>query len=208
MVSDVVMPSVGLTAALIAVIMIIVLIVLALYLYVAFAWMTIAKRRNHKYPWFAFIPILNVLQIIQIGGLHWAWIFTSVPVIFSLFFPEGIKYTLLSLALAIPLMIVMTVAMWRVLEKENYAGEWALLYAGMIIPVVNFFASIGYMVLIGVVAWGKKRSAPEAPVKAPSRSTAVKPAVRKAPVKKVKTSKKPSKKVKKKAYKKASSRKK
>lgn len=62
-------------AFIMAFILMAVLIFIALYIYNSLAWMTIGKKLRYKYPWLAWIPIVNGAMILQMGGFHWAWIF-------------------------------------------------------------------------------------------------------------------------------------
>lgn len=110
------------------------LVFLAVYVYHAFAWMTIAKKLKYKHPWFAWIPILNLVMILQLGGFHWAWIFlTFIPVLGW-----------------IALFVMMIISTWRIFEKRKYPGWFSL---SMIIPKVG---GILYLIAIGFVAWKDK----------------------------------------------------
>jgi len=122
----------GILGALIALgIVFAILVVAALYIYGAWAWMTIARKLKHKYPWLAWIPIANLAMILQLGGFHWAWIFLIL-------FP---------IAGWIALLVLGIIATWRIFEKRNYPGWFSL---SIIIPEIGF---VLYMVAIGFVAW-------------------------------------------------------
>ena len=105
---------------------------LALYIYCALALMYVAKKRNVKNGWFAFIPILNVYLMTQVADLP-AW------------------WTLVVLLPIIPLLggLAMMAAMiyfwWLIAEKLHKPGWWGIL---MIVPIVN-------LVILGILAWGK-----------------------------------------------------
>ncbi len=112
-----------------------VILSLAVYIYVALAWMKIAKEMNHKHPWLAWIPIANVAMIFQLGKFHWAWIFLMlVPVLGWL---------------AIGVLAI--ISTWRIFEKRKYPGWFSL--AG-IIPKIG---GILYLIALGFVAWKKKK---------------------------------------------------
>lgn len=107
----------------------------ALYIYHALAWQTVARKFRHKYPWLAWIPFANFAQILQLGGFHWAWIFLALIPILGW----------------IALMVIGVIALWRICDKLRYPGWFSL---GAIIPKVG---PILYFVLIGFLAWGKKK---------------------------------------------------
>lgn len=107
----------------------------ALYIYHALAWQTVARKFKHKYPWLAWIPFANLAQILQLGGFHWAWIFLMLVPILGW----------------IALFVMGVIALWRICDKLRYPGWFSL---GTIIPKVG---PILYFVLIGFLAWGKKK---------------------------------------------------
>ena len=113
------------------------LIGLALYIYVALAYMTIAKKTKTDNGWLAFIPIANIYLLTQIAEISGWWtllvLIAWIPILGGL-------------ALA-ALMIYLN---WKVFERVGKPGWWALI---ALIPVVG---SIIYLVLLGIAAWGKK----------------------------------------------------
>lgn len=114
---------------------ILVLIFLAVYVYFAIAWMTIAKKMKYQYPWLAWIPIVNIAMILQLGGFHWAWIFLIlIPVLGWL-----------------ALTVLCIIATWKIFEKRKYPGWFSL---SLIIPEVGL---ILYLIAIGFVAWKDKK---------------------------------------------------
>ena len=56
----------ALGTALAAFVLVTILILIGIYVYFAFAWYTIAKRRGHKNPWLAWIPISNIAMCLEI----------------------------------------------------------------------------------------------------------------------------------------------
>jgi len=112
----------------------------ALYIYQAWAWMVIAKKRKHKHPWLAWIPFAASAMRLQLGGFHWAWVFLFlIPVLGW-----------------IAVIVLLTISMWRIFEKQKYAGWLALSFPLMIIPKFGIFGIV-YFVVIGLVAWKKRR---------------------------------------------------
>jgi len=111
-----------------------------LYVYLGLVWSTIAKRLKHKYPWLAWIPFANVAMILQLGGFHWAWIFLI----------------LIPMLGWIALGVLGIISCWRIFEKRNYQGWLSLIPILGFVPFVGWIASIAFLVIIGIVAWGKK----------------------------------------------------
>ncbi|RME31676.1 MAG: hypothetical protein D6800_00545 [Candidatus Zixiibacteriota bacterium] len=96
----------------------------AAYFYVAFAQMKIAQKVNHENPWFAFIPILNVVQLIQMAQKPMWWL----------------------LLLFVPLVnIVCLAALWMGVAKR--IGHSPVVGFFTIVPVISFFT-------LGVMAFG------------------------------------------------------
>ena len=118
------------------------LFVLAIYIYTSLALMAIAKKKKYKYPWLAWIPIANIAMILQLGGFHWALVFLIlVPIVGML-----------------AILILSIIATWRIYESLKYPGWLALVpLIGMIpFPAASFLGMIASLVILGVVAWGKK----------------------------------------------------
>jgi len=127
----------GLLGAFLATVIILaVIFFLAIYIYQAWAWMIIAKKRKYKHPWLAWIPFGASAMRLQLGGFHWGWVFLW------LFPPAAVA--------------LITVAMWRIFEKQKYAGWLALAYPLMLIPKFGVFGIV-YFVVIGMIAWKKRR---------------------------------------------------
>ena len=112
-----------------------ILIMLAFYIYFSLAWMTIAKKLKYKRPWLAWIPIVNIAMMLQLGSFHWAWIFLVLIPILGW----------------IPLFVLMIISTWRIFEKRKYPGWFSL---SLIIPQIG---GILYLVAIGFVAWADKK---------------------------------------------------
>jgi len=130
------------------------LLLLAFYIFGSLAWMTIGKKLNYQYPWLAWIPFANGAMILQMGGFHWAWMFLI----------------LLPIIGWIPLGVISFWALWRIYEKRSYPGWLALIPLGGFIPYIGWMASIGSLVILGLVAWSDR---------APLAKSAAKPIVKK-----------------------------
>ena len=110
------------------------LVSLAIYLYFAFALMSIAKKTGTPNGWFGFIPILNVYLVTQIAGVSGWWtlsvLLPIIPFIGSL-----------------AMLGVSIYLIWLVSEKCGKPGWWSIVIT--FVPIVN-------LILMGILAWGKK----------------------------------------------------
>jgi len=93
------------------------IIFLAIYLYSAICLYYIARKTGHAYPWWAFIPILNLWQMVQLANQPWYW--------FVLCFVPFINLVAL---------VVIWLGIARAREKSPV---WAVL---MLIPFLNFIS--------------------------------------------------------------------
>jgi hypothetical protein len=94
--------------------------------------MKIAQKLNHENPWFAWIPILNVVQLFQMGEQN--------PWLVALILIPGLG--------ALVVGVISIIAIMNICEKRGYEKLLALL---MLIPIGNF-------ILLGMLAWGKKEA--------------------------------------------------
>ena len=102
------------------------------YIYCALALMKIAKRLNHENAWYAWIPILNLVLLFQLGEQN--------PVLLLLLLIPGIGALIVG--------ILSIIALMKVCEKRGYDKALGLL---SLVPVANY-------VLLGILAWGKKEA--------------------------------------------------
>ena len=99
--------------------------ILAIYIYSAICYMAMAKRTNTPNGWFAFIPILNMILMLQIAKRPLWWIILMlIPIV------------------NIVIAIIILLDILKVLKRPTW---WVIL---MLIPIVN-------LVILGVMAWGK-----------------------------------------------------
>lgn len=111
-----------------------VILLIAIYVYHSLAWYTTAKKLKYKKAWLAWIPIIRIGMLLQLGGFHWAWaLLIFIPVLGW-----------------IALFVLLIIAKWRIFEKRKYHGWFSL---AIIIPQVG---GILYLISIGFLAWGKK----------------------------------------------------
>lgn len=127
-------------AALIIGIFLVILIGIAFYVYHALAWMKIAKKMKYKYPWLAWIPFAASAMRLQMGKFHWAWIFLI----------------LIPFVGWIALIVLLSISIWRIFEKQKYPGWISLSFPLMFVPKLSGIGNIAYLIIIGFVAWKKK----------------------------------------------------
>tara|TARA_Y100000310_G_scaffold79304_3_gene76018 strand:- start:10567 stop:11055 length:489 start_codon:yes stop_codon:yes gene_type:complete len=126
----------GILAALIALgIITALLLLIALYIYSSYTWMTIAKKLKYKKAWLAWIPIINIIMMLQLGGFHWAWFFLILIPILGW----------------VALAVLVIISTWRIFEKRKYPGWFSL---SMIIPEIG---GILYLIIIGFVAFKDRK---------------------------------------------------
>ncbi len=122
-----------------AIIAVAVIFFVALYIYQAWAWMKIAQKRKYKHPWLAWIPFAASAMRLQLGGFNWAWVFLFLIPVFGW----------------IAILVLLTISIWRIFEKQKYPGWLSLSYPLMVIPHLMIFGIV-YFVTIGLVAWKKR----------------------------------------------------
>lgn len=107
------------------------------YVFVALAYQSIFRKSGYKKPWFAWIPILNLVPILKLGKFHWAWVFLLI----GAFIPIVGFFAITAFA------VISIIAHWRIFQKAGYAGALSLL---LMIPIANY-------IVLGIVAWQKKK---------------------------------------------------
>jgi hypothetical protein len=95
------------------------LFMVATYFYWSFCQFTIAKKLGHSSPWWSFVPLLNIYQIVQMANKQWYW--------FLLFF--------------IPFVSLATWPMaWvEIAKARNKPAYWGVL---MLIPFINLISLV------------------------------------------------------------------
>lgn len=95
--------------------------ILAIYVYMAVCLMKIAKKTDTSNAWFAWIPILNIILMLQISKKPLWWI----------------------ILMFIPMVnIVISIIVWMEISKAVRKPEWLGIL--IIIPVINFIIP-GYL---------------------------------------------------------------
>jgi len=122
----------GVTALLFSGVMLVFSIVIGLgsYVYCSLALMKLAKRMNHENPWFAWIPILNMILLLQLGDQN--------PMLLLLLLIPGVGGVVVG--------VLSIIALMKICEKRGYDKMLGLL---SLIPIANY-------ILLGILAWGKK----------------------------------------------------
>lgn len=128
----------GAILALIAGALLIFLIIfVAIYVYLALTLQSIGRKMKYERPWFAWIPVLNLVMIFQLGEFHWAWTLlilgTIIPLVGGIF----------GLALG----VIAIISFWRIFQKAGYHGALSLL---ILVPIAR-------LIMLGIVAWEKKQ---------------------------------------------------
>ncbi len=117
------------------------LIILAIYLYFAYCQFKIAQKvGQNSTAWWAFIPVLNIFQWIQLAGRPWYWfIFCLIPFV----------------------NIIIMAVLW--IDVARACNQSPLLGILMILPFLNLIA-------LGVLAFtGSPKPMPSPTTKQPSR---------------------------------------
>ena len=91
------------------------------YAFIAFCLMKMAQKANTKNAWFAWIPILNIILLVEIAGKSVWWVI-------SLFIP----------LVNIVILVLIFMAIVKKLGKPSWLGIL------MIIPIVNLIV-LGYL---------------------------------------------------------------
>ena len=129
------------------------IILIAIYVYHSWTWMIIAKRQKHRYPWLSWIPFASSAMRLQLGKFHWALVFLW----------------LIPIAGWIAMVVLLTIAHWRIFKGEGYPNWLSLFYPLMFLGRVSYIGSIGYLITIGFLAWKPKTGVAVARAKAPAK---------------------------------------
>jgi len=122
---DFTVASGGMMGAFMAIFAVVWILILVGYIYSAIAYMAIAKRTNTPNGWFAFIPILNIILMLQIAKRPLWWIILFIIPIVNL--------------------VIGIILFLDILKALKRPGWWIIM---MFLPIVNF-------VFLGLMAWGK-----------------------------------------------------
>lgn len=125
----------GLWAAIAGFLLLFFVVAVAFYIYSAFVLMAIAKKTKTPNEWMAWIPILNIYLMTQIGKTPvwtmWGLLIFLIPLFNYLSGPVTI--------------VLVAYWWWKIAEACKKPGWWGIL---MVIPIVN-------LIFMGILAWGK-----------------------------------------------------
>jgi len=109
-------------------------VAIAVYVYYAFVFSALARKMKHKnIAWLAWVPLANLALIPILAKKHWAWVFMFlVPIANVVFF---------------------IIWSWNIYEARKYPGWLSLMPVLFFVPVINWLACIGQLVMWGLVAW-------------------------------------------------------
>jgi len=100
---------------------------IAMYVYTSLAFSKIAEKLNYEKKWFAWVPILNIIMIFELGDQN--------PMLLFLLLIPGIGGLIVG--------IMSIIAMMNIAEKRGYDKMLGLL---MLVP-------LGNLILPGLLAW-------------------------------------------------------
>ena len=109
-----------------------VLIAVAVYVYTALCLREIGRKLHYGREWIAWIPFVNSILLLELGGVHWAYVFL-------LFIPVVGWFVLWVLTIA---------ALWKICERLHYPG-WIALFV--------LLGSLAFLIVISILAWADNR---------------------------------------------------
>jgi len=125
-------------ALMLAFVIIAIILFITFWIYSSLAWMTIARKLKYKKGWLAWIPFARTAMKLQLGKkFHWAWVFLYLVPILGW----------------IAICVLSIISTWEIFERRKYSGWLALIPIAMVIPGINWLASLAYLIVIGFVAW-------------------------------------------------------
>lgn len=129
--------SAGLMGIILAFIAIYAIVMILVWVYLSFAYMSLARKAKLSMPGLAWIPFIGPILIsFQASKMHW-W-----PWLLLL----GFMVPFLNILCALAFTIYSVIWQWKLFERIRRPGWWALL---CLIPIVG-------LVMIGIAAWSKK----------------------------------------------------
>jgi hypothetical protein len=124
----------GLVALIMGMFVFFVIFVIVAYIYSAITLMIIANKTKTPNSWLAWIPIANIVLMLQVAGLPWWYVFAIlvgfIPFLGSIALMAGGVYV-----------------WWLISEKRGFPGWYGIM---MLIPIVNF-------IFMGILAWSEPK---------------------------------------------------
>jgi len=128
-----------------------------IYIYVAYSWHTISKSQKNKYYWISWIPLVQLFLLPLLAKKKWYYGFVFVLPTLFLFFPNFKGYDFILFILGIISIYFIVSWSWLIFEKQNYPGYLSLVVILFIVPIIDVFAFIAYLIIIGFVAFKKRK---------------------------------------------------
>lgn len=104
---------------------------LPFYIFSSIAMSKVAKELGHENPWFAWVPVLNMIQLFQLGGFN--------PLLLLLLFVPVIGQ--------FAVIIISIIAQANIYAKRGY---------DKLLILVSLFIPFGVVVLLYLIAWKPK----------------------------------------------------
>ncbi len=142
----------------------IIIFLIATYIYMAIAFVKIARKTKTEKEWMAWIPIVGTsLLSAKIAKMHW-WPILFLPVAVILFIigflfiqpgvsPDPLFYVffVLGILLLLPLSIYSIIWGWKVFEAVGRPGWW------IILSLIPYVGGLLYFIFLGIAAWGDNK---------------------------------------------------
>ena len=135
-----------------------------IYFYISYVFMNIGKKAELNKPLLAWIPVIGPLIIAyKTSKMHWWPFLVLILLIFNLkikfIFQISYAYTEVLIINSLLVLILMkTIWEWKMFEKINKPGWWAIPGAIFFIPILGIPFGIWYLFLLGVSAWSRKET--------------------------------------------------
>jgi len=118
---------------------VLVLTILSVYIYTSLAYMAIAKKTGTRPAWLAWIPIANLYLISKMARMHW-WPILLIPVMIV---------PILGIFAIVALSVYVFIWHWKIFERMNRPGWWALTL------LISGLGMVVFYVFLGMTAWSR-----------------------------------------------------
>ncbi len=142
----------------------IIIFIIASYIYMAIAFVKIAKKTKTEKGWMAWIPFIGPsLLSAKIAKMHWwpiLFLFAGAisMIIGFLFIQSGVDpstlfyvFIVLGILLLIPLSVYSIIWGWKVFEAVGRPGWW------IILSLIPYVGGILYLIFLGIAAWDNNK---------------------------------------------------
>ena len=130
--------------------------VIAGYIYVALAYLSLAKKTRTEPRWLVWIPIGNCYLMAKMARMHWWPILLLSPVLLLLpfYFISKILFIIwifVVIFCSLGLSVFFYIWNWKIFERVGKPGWWVLL------SLIPYAGGILFMVFLGIAAWSDKK---------------------------------------------------